>query len=113
MSSAGTPDVVRQNLFKYRKANGLTQSDLAARLHVTKQSVSAWETGQNEISVEILALCCQYLGVSLDDMCGMKLGDRERITPEELEVLLAYRRHKEMQPAVRVLLGLDKPERID
>ena len=46
-------------------------------------------------------------------MCGMKLGDRERITPEELEVLLAYRRHKEMQPAVRVLLGLDKPERSD
>ena len=29
----------------YRKAKGLTQEDLAVRLHVVRQTISKWEKG--------------------------------------------------------------------
>jgi len=38
-------DRFTQNLRRARKAAGLTQQQLADRLHVTRQSVSSWELG--------------------------------------------------------------------
>ena len=38
-------DRFTQNLRRARKATGLTQQQLADRLHVTRQSVSSWELG--------------------------------------------------------------------
>ena len=35
----------QENLKNYRKAKGLTQEDLAVRLHVVRQTISKWETG--------------------------------------------------------------------
>ena len=37
--------MVGRNLKRLRQRSGLTQDDLAERLHVTRQAVSAWETG--------------------------------------------------------------------
>ena len=34
-----------ENLKAYRKAKGLTQEELAIRLHVVRQTVSKWEQG--------------------------------------------------------------------
>lgn len=35
----------QENLKTYRKAKGLTQEDLAVRLHVVRQTISKWEKG--------------------------------------------------------------------
>ena len=35
----------QENLKNYRRAKGLTQEDLAVRLHVVRQTISKWETG--------------------------------------------------------------------
>ena len=35
----------QENLKNYRKAKGLTQEDLAVRLHVVRQTISKWEKG--------------------------------------------------------------------
>ena len=38
--------MLSENLKNLRKAKGLSQEELAARLHVVRQTVSKWEKGQ-------------------------------------------------------------------
>lgn len=59
-----------QNLIKYRKKAGLTQSQLAAALMVTPQAVSKWEKGSYPDS-ELLPSLARTLGVSLDTLFGL------------------------------------------
>ena len=47
-------DRFTQNLRRARKAAGLTQQQLADRLHVTRQSVSSWELGRTEPDLQTL-----------------------------------------------------------
>ena len=53
-----------------RKAQGLSQAELAERLYVTRQTVSRWETGAVTPDAENLLRLCQTLGVSADELLG-------------------------------------------
>lgn len=37
--------MINENIRKYRKEKGLSQEELAVRLHVVRQTVSKWEKG--------------------------------------------------------------------
>nr|WP_252893111.1 helix-turn-helix transcriptional regulator [Lentilactobacillus otakiensis] len=37
---------VTKQLIHFRKLNGLTQDDLANKIHVSRQTISHWETGK-------------------------------------------------------------------
>ena len=63
-----------QNLIRYRKKAGLTQSQLAAALMVTPQAVSKWEKGSYPDS-ELLPELAMTLGVSLDSLFGLRDDD--------------------------------------
>ena len=45
-----------ENLRARRAALGLTQEELAEKLHVTRQAVSNWENGKHQPDLEMLAL---------------------------------------------------------
>ena len=62
-----------------RKEKGLSQGDLAERLHVTDKAVSRWETGRGMPSVELLEPLAEALGLTVSEL----LSGRE-LTPEEL-----------------------------
>ena len=53
-----------------RKAAGLTQADVAARLDVSRQAVSRWESGQSKPSTEKLLELAKIYDVSLDWLCN-------------------------------------------
>lgn len=62
-----------------RKALGLSQADLAERLHVTDKAVSKWETGRGMPAIDTLEPLAETLGLSVSEL----LSGRE-LTPEEL-----------------------------
>lgn len=43
-----------EQIRKIRKENHLTQEEMAARLHVTRQAISNWENGKNLPDIEML-----------------------------------------------------------
>lgn len=60
--------MVGRNLKRLRQRSGLTQDALAERLHVTRQAVSAWETGKNQPDVETLAALAEALGADVREL---------------------------------------------
>ena len=56
------------NLKKYRRRKGFSQSKLADKLFVTRQCVSKWEKGVTEPDLETLNKISELLNVSLDEL---------------------------------------------
>ena len=57
-----------EKLTQARKAAGLTQADVAARLNVSRQAVSRWESGQSKPSTEKLLALGELYGMSIDQL---------------------------------------------
>ncbi len=51
-----------------RKANNLTQKELADKLHITDKAVSKWERGQSYPDITILPQLCAQLGVTVTEL---------------------------------------------
>lgn len=62
-----------------RRELGLSQTELAEKLHVTDKAVSRWETGRGMPSVDTLEPLADVLGLSVSELLSGK-----RLTPEEL-----------------------------
>ena len=77
-----TKDVI----FQLRTGKGLSQSELAEAVYVTRQAVSRWETGETVPNTETLKLLSKLFDVSINTLlgsprrlicqcCGMPLDD--------------------------------------
>ena len=51
-----------------RKSRGMTQEQLAERLHVTRQAVSNWEQGKTQPDVETLSSMAEVFEVSVEEL---------------------------------------------
>jgi len=69
-----------QRFSRFRKAKGLTQDDIAAKVNVSSQAVSKWENDINMPDVGILLTLGDILGVSTDELLG-----KENPTPAKFE----------------------------
>ena len=57
-------------LARERKSRGMSQEDLAARIQVSRQAVSKWETGDAMPDLNKLLALADALEISLDVLCG-------------------------------------------
>lgn len=73
-------------LLELRRKKGLSQEELAAKLFVTRQAVSRWETGETIPNIETLKLLSKLFNASINTLlgsprqlicqcCGMPLED--------------------------------------
>lgn len=63
-------NIFGQNLLNRRKALGLTQEQLAAKLKVSFQAVSKWERGETLPDIKLLPALASQLGTSADSLLG-------------------------------------------
>lgn len=73
-----------------RKKMGLSQEDLAKKLNMTQQRISAYEKGKREPDLETLKLFADFFGVSTDYLLG-----KTDVRNIEQEFNFAY--HKETE----------------
>ena len=66
-----------ENLQALRKRNGLTQEAFAEQLCVSRQAVGKWESGKGYPEMEKLLFLCQCYGVTLDELFGEELPEKE------------------------------------
>ena len=55
-----------EKLIDLRKSRGLSQEELGAELHVSRQTVSKWESAQSYPDFQRLVLLSDYFGLTLD-----------------------------------------------
>lgn len=72
-----------------RKELGSTQSELAEKLHVTDKAVSRWERGVGLPDINLIEPLAQALEVSLVELVQAKYAEREIISLNEAEKIVA------------------------
>lgn len=72
-----------EKLSKLRKANNLSQEQLAEKLNVTRQAVSKWESGESYPDMAKIIQLCKILNCSLNEL--MDDGVMGEIEPNEKE----------------------------
>lgn len=65
-----------------RKEQGMTQKDLAEKLHVTDKSVSKWETGTHYPDIAIMEDLAAALGISVVELLGLENSSSEEVVAE-------------------------------
>lgn len=78
-----------ENIRRLRRARGLSQEELAGRLGVSRQSVSLWEQGETNPTVENIYAMAEVLGVSFDELMASHTDGAESPLPAEDEPLTA------------------------
>lgn len=62
--------MLAENLKALRKAKGLSQEELAARLHVVRQTVSKWEKGRSVPDADLLIRLAEELDTTSAALLG-------------------------------------------
>lgn len=91
--------MINDNIRKYRKQKGLSQEEMAVRLHVVRQTVSKWENGLSVPDAEVLIHMSTLLDVPVSKLLGVEVDskDIDDLTAEltQLNEQLAHKNQQE------------------
>lgn len=66
-----------ERLKLFRKRKGISQEELADRLHVVRQTVSKWEQGTSVPDASMLVKISELLDVSVSELLGAHIEDKD------------------------------------
>ena len=66
-----------ERLKMFRKRKGISQEELADRLHVARQTVSKWENGTSVPDAIMLVKISEQLDVSVSELLGAHVENKE------------------------------------
>lgn len=73
--------MLSDNIRNFRKKNNMSQDELAEKLNVSRQSVSLWETGQTQPTIDNITALAKIFNVSAD----MLLNDNTIDSSDDLQ----------------------------
>ena len=79
---------IAKNLIRYRKAAGLTQAEVAEKIHYSDKSVSKWESGNGAPDVYTLVQLARLYNVSVNDFLEEEPIIRKKASSRGLHVLI-------------------------
>ena len=78
-----------------RRAQGLTQAELAERLGITDRAVSKWETGRSLPDSSIMLDLCRLLSISVTDLLCGEVVSMENYNKELEKQFIELKKQKE------------------
>ena len=78
-----------------RKANGLTQMQLAESLNITDRAVSKWETGRAMPDTSLMLDLCKELKINVNDLLNGEIVTMENYNEKTENLLLDMAKQKE------------------
>lgn len=74
---------IGEKISKIRKMSGMTQEELAEKMHVARQTISKWEKGISSPDLECAVAFCELFQISLDEFIK---GDRAMKKEEKISL---------------------------
>ncbi|NQD65473.1 helix-turn-helix transcriptional regulator [Bacillus haikouensis] len=71
--------IFSERLKKEREKRDWSQNELAEKIHVSRQSVSKWETGKNYPSIEVIIHLSDLFGITIDELLRSDEELKERV----------------------------------
>ncbi len=71
------------NIRNFRKSNNLSQDELADKLNVTRQSISLWETGQTQPTIENIIALAKIFNISTDMLLNAESAESVHGIPQD------------------------------
>lgn len=88
--------MIADRIQRVREQAGLTQSELAKKLGITRSSVSAWEQGISVPSTQYIVELANLFSVSTDFLLGVENSETVNVaglTDEDIELIHAIIKH--------------------
>jgi len=92
-----------ERLKKEREKKGWSQAELAEKIHVSRQSVSKWETGKNYPNIEVIIDLSDLFGITIDELLRSDVELQNKVIQDSKK--LAYPKWKVLFDSV-FLLGV-------
>ena len=75
--------MLNENIRAIRRSKGLSQEELAGRLHVVRQTISKWEQGTSVPDSDLLIALSEALDTPVSTLLGETVQERapDRLTP--------------------------------
>ncbi len=77
--------MLNENIRNLRKSRGLSQEELATRLHVVRQTISKWENGLSVPDSEMLIKLAAVFEVSVSDLLGAEIPTEQEVQKQIAE----------------------------
>lgn len=78
--------IIGENIKQLRKANNITQEQLAEALNITCAAVSKWERGDTYPDITLLQPLAYFFGVTLDELMGYQASKIQK----DIDELIAH-----------------------
>lgn len=102
-----------ENVKTLRKQKGFSQEELAARLHVVRQTISKWEKNLSVPDADTLIRLAEILEVSVSDLLGAKIKNghtfadvAEQLAGINEQLAIKNRRSRRIWKAIAIVLAV-------
>jgi putative transcriptional regulator len=102
-----------ENLKTLRKQKGFSQEELAARLHVVRQTISKWEKNLSVPDADTLIRIAEILEVSVSELLGTKIENgnvtsdvAEQLSRINEQLAIKNRRSRRIWKVVAIILAV-------
>jgi transcriptional regulator with XRE-family HTH domain len=96
--------IFSERLKREREKKGWSQAELAEKIHVSRQSVSKWETGKNYPNIEVIIDLSDLFGITIDELLRSDEELKEKVIQDSKQ--LAYPKWKVFFDSVFLLGAL-------
>lgn len=102
--------MLNENIKTIRKQRGLSQEELAIRLHVVRQTVSKWEKGLSVPDSDMLVKIAEVLEVSIGDLLGQGIydeKDKNEITEQLIRINEQFAiKNRRSKLILKIIIGI-------
>ncbi|MFJ7755552.1 helix-turn-helix domain-containing protein [Peribacillus muralis] len=84
--------ILSERLKQEREKRNWSQNDLAEKIHVSRQSVSKWETGKNYPSIEVIIHLSDLFQITIDELLRSDEELKEKIIRDSKKLAFPKRK---------------------